>query len=183
MVTVQDILTRLHPQIIAEVCDIPNDEARAQYAIQRIRVRDYREFQRAILDYLKFHSAKVYGQPFNDINAMAFAQEALGSLPNVAYIGLSGDQGGMMGLFTKCAEEFKKKFRQNYYQLVLNEMVDPLDPDQKIALMADFKQHMERYAPSHFSYMSAEAMAADYRGILWQYIEAIGRHVNLYRYY
>ena len=183
MTSFQEIIQYLHPDVILQLCDIPNDEARACYPIERITVSNYREFEDAILDYIKHHTEKVYGTACNDIVALSIAQNVLGELPRQAFVGLSGADGGITSLFNKINDDFKKTFKKNYFQLVMNELIDPLIPEEKIALMQEFKEHLSEYAPSSFDYLSAEAMGADYRNIIWQYLEGLARFRNLYRYY
>ena len=183
MTILQEIIEYLHPDVVLQICDIPNDNARASFSIPNVTVRNYAEFQALILNYIKHHHKGIFGQPCNDLVALTWAQDSLGDLERIAYLGLSGAEGGVATLLSKISDYFKQTIRKNFFDMIINDLIDPLDPEAKIRLMAEFKEHLSNFAPAYFNYVSPEAMAADYRSIIYRYMEGIGRFRNLYRYY
>ena len=179
----KEIMRKLHPLVIIRMVEYPNDSARGMYSLKSSIVASYDEFISVVIDYLKHHSSVVYGIPYNDISALGKAQQILKDMKKAAYMALSGSDGGMNLVLDELNKGFKEEQRRAYFDYIVDKLLDPLDYEDIVGFMMEFKANLEQFAPASFSYVSAAAMAADYKSILWKYIEAVSQYKNLYKYY
>ena len=77
-VTLSEILDMIGDEVIAELVDIPNDEARAHYPLERNTVNSYQEFHEEITMYYMHHLQQVIGSPAMPPHmASGFAREMI----------------------------------------------------------------------------------------------------------
>lgn len=183
MTLFEEIIMWLHPDVVLMTCELPSDNARANFPLMRVTVDSGMEFRNVILNYVKHNFCYIYGQPCDDFLAGKLAQDALGDIDRLAFWGTSGANGGVATILNKICEFFKEFMRNQYYDMVISQLVDSLNDDEKIALMALLKEHLSRFAPSYFEYSSPEIMAADYKKNIIYYMQKLGEFRNLYRYY
>ncbi len=72
--------------------------------------------------------------------------------------------------------------KQAYFTYVVNTFIDPLSFPDTVELMRELKQKIGAYAPQSFGFIEPEAMASNYKEILWKYIESLTKYKNLWAY-
>lgn len=180
-----DIMEHLCPKVVIEVCEEPHDTARGCYALDSSIAGSYREFERVVIDYMGHHQRIVMGMampPDLILDRASSYLDSVGGLKNAAFIGLSGSQGGMVHVLNQLSEGFKAESKRAYFTYIVDSFCEPLAFEQIVEVMREFKETLGAYSPQSFSYISPEAMAADYKSILWAYIDALTKHTNLWAY-
>jgi Mn-containing catalase len=105
-----------------------------------------------------------------------------GGYDNAVFTALSGTTGGMTKVLNDLAEGFKQEARKAYFDYVVDTFIDPLSFGEIVAVMADLQSCLSGYYPQPFSFTQPEAMAANYKQILWQYMESLTMYKNLWAY-
>jgi hypothetical protein len=185
MAKFRKIMEHLHPRIIIEKTEIPNDNARAGFTLQSSIVRNYSEFENKLISYTAYHTENVFGSApppeFSLDKARKFLEPSIG-FDNAVFIALSGTDGGMPHVLNQINDGFKKEAKQAYFTYVVNTFIDPLSFNDTVELMRELKQKLGSYSPQSFGYIEPEAMASNYKDILWKYIESLTRYRNLWNY-
>lgn len=179
-----NLMKELEPDMILKKTHHEHDHIRGRYVVKSPIVRSYNEFCQEVIKYYQFHFSAVFGIPPYDDLALAKAREFLekgfkGGWENAVMCGLSGDSGGMRYICDSICEGFMHESEQAYIAYILDTHLDPLDFRQLMELMREFKATLLNYAPASFQAMPVAVLAADYRGIIRQYIESLRRYSNL----
>jgi len=181
-----DITKHLNPKIIIQRTELPNDTARGKYTLKSSIVTSYQEFEYTVIDYMRFHNKEIYNGaslPPEMLRHKAdqFLKE-LGGLVESAYIGISGKDGGMIKILNMLNEKYKAEMKRAYFEYVINTFIDPLSVDDIVELMAEFKSKILSYSPKSCAYVKPEAMALDYKNIIWNYMETLNNYKNIWQF-
>ena len=178
-----ELMKPLDPRVIIAKTEAPHDNARESFSLPSSMVRSHAEFQRDIIAYVAHDRKHTQGMAPPAEFCLDIAKKALDQTigyENAVDLGMTGDQGGMVGVLNQINDVFKKESRQAYYRYILDSYVDPLCFEDVVALMRGLKARIQAYSPASFQYLSPEAMAGDYRNHLWTYITTLPRHKNLW---
>ncbi|MCK5707044.1 MAG: hypothetical protein KAI43_05275 [Candidatus Aureabacteria bacterium] len=181
-----DVMRHLNPKVIIEKTEIPHDTIRAKYVLKSSIVSSYREYENIIIDYIAFHSKALNNYPFSPDICLHEADKylkKLGGLEKACYIGTSGADGGMPYILNLLNDGFKATAREAYFRFILNSFVTPHNFDETIELMQGLKDKLSAYSPYSFQYFSAAAMTADYKSIIWNYIDSLAQYKNIWKFY
>ena len=179
-----DIMQELDPEVILRRTQHEHDDARGRYVVTSPTVRNHREFVGEVIAYINFHHAFVFGIPMYDDLALSRAREFLennlkGGWEEAVMFGLSGENGGMRYICDSICEGFKREAESAYVSYILDTRLDPLSFGQIVELMREFKAKLSNYALPSFRALPAEAMAADYKSVIYQYISSLKQFSNL----
>lgn len=180
-----DVMRHLHPQVIIEKIEVPHDTARGSYSLQTSIARSHLEFQNILIDYVDHHMRSVIGTSLPPEYLLSKAKGYIGNedrFNQALYIGMSGTDGGMVRVLNDIAEGFKNEAKEGYYSYVLDSFIDPLLFNEVVELMRELKNKLGQYAPQPFNYLEPEAMAANHKSILWQYIMSLQNYRNIWQY-
>jgi hypothetical protein len=180
-------MTHLNPKVIIEKTELPNDTARGKYSLKSSIARSYQEYEKTIIDYMDFHFKEVYkGNSFPPEmlrdRADKYLKKTGGLTETSAYIALSGANGGIPYLLNLIAEAIKEEMKRAYFDYVITTFINPLSFQEVVELMREFKSSLVNYSPKSFAYIEPEAMAADYKEVIWNYIEQLTQYKNLWKY-
>jgi|TARA_B100000315_G_C14554661_1_gene577540 hypothetical protein len=185
MTRLKRLLKHLNPKKIIEQTEIPNDRARASVTLQSSTVRNYAEFERIIIAYVTHHMQIVFGNAppphFCLDKARKFLESSIG-WDNAVYIAMSGAEGGMPHCLNQINVQFKQESKQNYFRYFLDQFIDPLNFSEVVEVMRELKEKIGEYSPESFRYIEPEALAANYKDVIWKYIDSISRYRNLWDY-
>ncbi len=180
-----DIMVYLHPKAIIEKTETSHNAARGKCTLQSPIAQDYNDFEESIIAYTSFHMAEVFGNsppPEFCLNiARRYIDEAVG-FDNAAFIALSGSEGGMNNVLNLIADGFKKEAKAAYVTYVIDKFISPLNFEEIVEVMREFKERLGQFCPESMNYISPEAMAGSYKKIIWSYFEGLSRHRNLWSY-
>lgn len=181
-----DIMKYLNPKNIIEHTEAPSDTARGKYSLKSSIAKSYHEYEKIVIDYLDFHYKAVFNNtsfPPNILRGRADQYlRKTGGLINSAFIGLSGANGGMNHILNIISEGVKEEMKRSYFDYVVTTYISPLSFDEVVELMREFKSKLISYSPQSFTFIEPEAMAKDFQTILWDYIEQLKQHKNLWKY-
>ena len=181
----QDVMYYLHPQVIIQKVETPHNAARGKYVLRSPVVSGAQEFDNVIIDYMDHHLRELHGNSLSPDLLMAQAHELLEQaegFDNLRFIALSGANGGIGYVLNVLAEAYKKRHKKAYFTYVMNTYIDELNPSQVLELCREFKDRLSGFSPQPFSYISPEAMAADFKAMLYRYIDTLTQHRNLWQY-
>jgi hypothetical protein len=178
-------MEHLHPEVILAKTDIPHDSARASVTLRSSRAGSYEEFEALLIAYVSHHTEKIYGMAYPPDLCLSIARKHLDQavgFDNAAYIALSGSEGGMHTLLNHISDGFKQEAKQAYYNWILDSFVSPLNFEQIVEVMREFKERLIGYSPASMRFISPEQMAGSYKNILWRHIDSLSRNRNLWDY-
>ncbi len=181
----QGIMSYLHPRVIIAKIDEPHDSARGSYVLGSSMAGSHAEFERIVIDYLDYHMNQTMGGSLPPEYLLDKARKILnstGSFENAVFTALSGTEGGLTKVLNDLAEGLKQEARKAYFDYILDAFIDPLSFEEVVEVMSELQNCLSGYSPQPFSYISPEAMAENYRQILWQYMESLTRYKNLWVY-
>ncbi|MCK4982222.1 MAG: hypothetical protein KAS17_04810 [Victivallaceae bacterium] len=179
----QQIMEHLQPQVLIAKTETPYDTAIANYVLQNSIVPSYEIFVEEIITFTAYVMLQTVGSYPPPEFLLDKARQLLDKsirFENAAVMALSGAEGGLMAVLQDIIKGFKENSRQAYYFYILENYIDPMSFQQVVEVMQEFKDHLGAYTPEPFDYISAEQMAAEYKTILWNYIESLSRHRNLW---
>jgi hypothetical protein len=137
------------------------------------------------INYLDHHMSHTMGGSLPADHLLHKARQILdgtGDFENAVFIGLSGTDGGMNNVLNNLCEGLKQEARKAYFDYILDAFIDPLSFEEFVEVMSELQNCLSGYSPQPFSFIQPEAMAANYRQILWQYMESLSRYRNLWAY-
>lgn len=194
MANLTAILQHLEPVHLAEVVDLPQDAAREHYPLNKLRVQSYPEFRSEVGRFFiyQYQAVMASGVAMPGYMAEGFAFEILesafgsvGGLPGAYHIASTGaafrdGRGGLAAICDVIYLALKKETRERYIDYVLRTFVNPLDWNDRVALMRAYLKRYGRYATSG-SAKSAEELATRHEDIIRMHVEvlnAISPHVR-----
>jgi hypothetical protein len=176
----------LNPRRILEMTQIPHDKARASVTLQKTTVSTFPEFEDTMIAYVSHHTRIILGTSLPPElcldKARRFLDQSIG-WENSVYISMSGDEGGIPFVLNQINDAFKSESKSAYISYFVDRHIDAFNFPQVIEVMKSIKERIGAYSPESFSYISTEQMAANYKDIIWRYIDSVSRHRNLWDYY
>ena len=185
MSKLKQLMVPLDPRTIIAKTETPHDQARASITLQSIIVQSYAEFEDTLIAYIAHHTQMILGTALPIELCLDKARKFLDSSigwDNAVYIAMSGSEGGVPNILNQINDQFKQESKQAYFSYYVDKFIDPLNFEEVVFVMAEIKEKLGAYSPESFGYISAESMAANYKDILWKYVESISRHRNLWSY-
>ncbi len=183
---IDQVLNYLNPRVVIAKTQIPHDNARANAPVYPSPVPDHRTFQRYITHYFQFHEKQISGvEPPADI-ALSRARQFLEN--SISYDGavansLSGGEGGINVVLNHICDGFKRESKTAYFNFVLDKLVDSLNYEEVLELMIGFKKKLEQYGPQSYQYLPPEQMCFKHREVIYNFINELEKHKNLWKYY
>jgi hypothetical protein len=163
------------------------DEARANYPLKAITVKDASEFNEAITGFFT-HIMRYTQSPEGHISRDAASAEAIdmiketfrdrGGYEAALAEGKSGIKGGLRFIFDVMADHEKSVKSIKYGTMVFKEAIDPLDWDAKVKLADYTLNHYGRYLPEVFRTMEPGQLAHHLEEVI---LVLAGREANIDR--
>ncbi len=181
----QQLMEDLHPQVIIAKTEVPYDTAYANYSLQSSIVSSYAEFEEEVITFIAYVMLNTVGSYLPPEFLLDKARNFLDRKPgfdNAVIMAMSGADGGLMAVLQLIVLKFKEEARQSYYQYILDSYIDPMNFEQIVEIMTEFKQRLSAYTDDAFDFISPEQMAGQYKQILWDYIEKMSSNRNLWRF-
>ena len=144
------------------------DDARANYSMKTVRVKDASEFNQAITGFY-IHMLRHTQSPEGHVSRDAAAAEAIdriedsfrnaGGYEAALAEAKFGTKGGLRYVFDVMTDQEKSVRKRKYKDMVLKEAIDPLDWETKVKLSAHIQKQYGRYLPDTFRTMEPEQLA------------------------
>ncbi len=180
-----DIMQLLNPKEVIATTEVPHDNARASFKQPNSIVSSHKEFQDILMSYVAHDFNQTLKTNFPPDLCLHIARTHIDSqdrYDNAVYISMSGTKGGINYVLNLINEGFKSEAKKAYFTYIMDKYVDPIDFDEVVDLMREFKQKLGGYAPSSFNFITPENMAGDYKRIIWSYIDNLTHYRNLWTY-
>ncbi len=176
----------LDPRSMVENVEGVHDTARGRYSIQSPKVGSYKEYEDAVVHYVDH----IHREVFNGatLSPEMLLQKAKGLLDNSmgfkagAFLALSGKDGGLIKIFNEISDAFKAEHRKAYFEYIIDEHINPLSFQEIVQVMSDLQDKIMAFSPRGYQYIQPQSMAADYRTLLWDYINQLGNFKNIWDY-
>lgn len=144
------------------------DDARANYSMKTVRVKDASEFNQALTSFY-IHILRHTQAPEGHVSRDAAAAEAIdriedafrnaGGYDAALAEAKFGTKGGLRYVFDVMTDHEKSIRKRKYMDMVLKEAIDPLDWETKVKLSAHIKNQYGRYLPDTSRTMEPEQLA------------------------
>lgn len=144
------------------------DDARANYSMKTVRVKDASEFNQALTSFY-IHILRHTQAPEGHVSRDAAAAEAIdriedafrntGGYDAALAEAKFGTKGGLRYVFDVMTDQEKSIRKRKYMDMVLKEAIDPLDWETKVKLSAHIKNQYGRYLPDTSRTMEPEQLA------------------------
>ena len=170
MPDLMEILNLLDEQTIARRVSLSHEFARERYQLRRFMVENFREFQREITDYTKYHFAATTA-PVEMPDELAFGMAwqmvdrsygSQGGIETAYRNAKTGTRGGLSGVLTAIANALREEREEAYVNYILRTRVDPLDFDQVVDLMSQYLARFGRYIPAGTTVRAPAELAANW---------------------
>ena len=176
----------LDPINIVEKVEGVHDTARGRYFIESPTVNTYKEYEEQLVGYVDHSHKQVFnGATLSPEMLLDKAKRLLETkmpFKDGAYQAMSGQNGGLIGIFNIISDAFKAEHRKAYFEYIIDEHIDPLSYPDIVKVMADLQKKLIAFSPKDYKFVQPESMAADYRTLLWDYINQIGHYKNIWKY-
>jgi hypothetical protein len=163
-----------------------HDTARGRYSIQSPKVDSYKEYEDAVVHYVDHIHKEVFNggtlSPEMLLNKAKGLLDSSMGFKNSAFLALSGRDGGLIKIFAEISDAFKAEHRKAYFEYIIDEHIDPLSFQEVVQVMSDLQDKIQAFSPQGYQYIQPESMAADYRNLLWDYINQLGNFKNIWDY-
>ena len=181
-VTVDDILDMISAESIAHRVDIPHDEARGRYRLERNTVDTHNQFHEEITVYLAYHMEETVGPgdmpPFM---ASGWAREIIdrefrrqGGY-EVAYRNArTGRHGGLAASLDAIVKHYKEDQREKFIEHIFYTFVDPMNYEDQIELMQQYLERFGAFLPPEEQTRSAIDLAREWQTLIRTHAEVIG---------
>lgn len=175
------ILSEIGAQALAAKIGLPIDSARASYVMGSVTVNSHEEFNDVIASFYLhlFRHTKKLSSPV-DVNAAG--SEAFALLERTfsrkgggrAALAEAKDatNGGLRLVLDMMTEQFKREEQEKHINLVLKSVLDPLDWESKVCLIAALLKRLEPHLPYEITSQPPERFAGHYEIIVRAYVES-----------
>ena len=173
-VTVVDVLDMISEETVAERVDIPNDEARQRYPLERNTIDTHEEFHEEIAVYYAYHMAEVIGQA--DLPpefASGLARDAIdgefrrqGGYEGAYRNARTGRHGGLAASLDAIAKTFKQDQREKFIEHIFFSFVDPMNYEDQIELMAQYLERFGAFLPPAEQTRSPMDLAREWKTLI-----------------
>ncbi|MCL5808106.1 MAG: hypothetical protein M1418_06110 [Deltaproteobacteria bacterium] len=144
------------------------DDARADYLIKNVIVKDASEFNQAITSFY-IHMLRHTQSPEGHVSRDAAAADAIdriedsfrnaGGYEAALAEAKFGTKGGLRYIFDVMTDQEQLGRKRKYKEMILKEAIDPLDWETKVNLSAYIQKQYGRYLPDTFRTMEPEQLA------------------------
>jgi len=162
------ILFELSDTSLTQKIGMSLDDARANYSMKTVRVKDASEFNQAITGFY-IHMLRHIQSPEGHVSRDAAAADAIdriedsfrnaGGYEAALAEAKFGTKGGLRYVFDVMTDQEKSVRKRKYKDMVLKEAIDPLDWGTKVKLSAHIQKQYGRYLPDTFRTMEPEQLA------------------------
>lgn len=178
MSSLSTILQQLSAEAIGKAVDLPHEMARERYQLQSPIVEGFDHFKEVVTEYYRYHDACVrqrnpMGPERAWVEAQQLLQSAFGDLREAVAMASRGMKGGMYVIITAIKEKLKRQDQEVYIQAVFARHINPLDFQQKKALMAEYLGQYARYMSPGAALLTAEELAGNCEAVLKQHADVI----------
>ena len=144
------------------------DDARANYSMKTVRVKDASEFNQALTGFyihMLRHTQSHEGHVSRDAAAADAIDRIEDSFRNAGGYDAAlaeakfGTKGGLRYIFDVMTDQEKSVRKRKYKDMVLKEAIDPLDWETKVKLSSHIQKQYGRYLPDTFRTMEPEQLA------------------------
>jgi len=180
-VTLAQILDMMDDEAIAEAVDIPNDEARQSYPLERNTVDSYQEFHEEITMYYQHHILHAIGNPVmpvflasglaRDIVDIAFQRQ--GGLEAAYRNARTGRFGGLAGSFDAICQTLKQEHEEKYMEHIFNTFIDPLNYEDHVELMRQYLERFGNFLPDEESRRTPEDLARNAKELIKTHVKVV----------
>jgi hypothetical protein len=176
------ILELLDEENIAKAVSIKHDETRERYSLAKATVVNYAEFLTEIAKYYAYHFKKTIANADLPVeiasqNALEIVQQAYASQGGLeaAYRNANvGTGGGLRTVIDSIYEALKREQEEKYVNHVLTTQVNPLDWNERVALMNQYLTKFGKYLPTGTKARSAEQIANNYGELIKLHTKVVG---------
>ena len=169
----------LDPDKINEKVVIPHITAHHKYLPKlenKISVNDYEEFKKEVIAYTKHHHKEVYKTDMPDDIAFARAQQFL----EAAFKNKGGFLGayqqarkGRLGDVIKALADTEAAQHQGSYKEYIMNQIDPLDWDEHVDLVKQYKSKYQSLLPKELKQKSDEQLANNWKDLIDHHLETV----------
>lgn len=180
-ITLAEILELVDDEAIAEQVDIPNDEARQQYALERNTVDSYQEFHEEITRYYSHHMREVIGPPemppymasgsARDVIDREFRRQD--GYERAYRNARTGRFGGRAGSLDAICRALKEERQEKYIEHIFNTDVDPLNYEDHVELMRQYVQRFGNFRPPQDQRRTPEDLARNYKDLIETHVQVV----------
>ena len=171
------IMKLLDPRVIAEKIDSPHSFARHSYPFDGSMPTSFQDFQKRLQSYYKHHCAAIgigkFPDEISNHNAMKIVENAFSDRGGIRYAyqnTVTGMDNGMAALHDAIANVLQEQHRTSYIRFVIDTHIDPLDFDQKVAVVRELLETY--YIPwSVYDRVSPEELATNHYAILFSLVQ------------
>lgn len=176
---IQEILNRLHQDVIGQEVDYPHRIIREGYKVRKFIVNSHEEAFDELTHYYQYHYAAwlktgpVMPYDLAYSNMRTVIEQAQGGYVQIIKNCISGRDGGLLEAINLIAEAFRKEAVEKYVGYIVGTYIDPLDYDYKIRLMRQYLDQYGRYLLPGERTMSVYELAANCEQIIKFHANAI----------
>ncbi len=144
------------------------DDARANYSMKTVRVKDASEFNQALTGFY-IHMLRHTQSPEGHVSRDAAAAEAIDRIENTfrnmggydaaVAEAKTGTKGGLHYIFNMMVDHEKMVQKEKYQAMVLKEAIDSFDWESKVGLSVHIKKQYGRYLSDTFRTVEPEQLA------------------------
>ncbi|MHC4503439.1 MAG: hypothetical protein ACYTFI_09050 [Planctomycetota bacterium] len=182
------IMAVLDPRAMAEKIDRPHDDALFAYRGPAGVPKDFGEFRERLRNYYEYHYKATIGKNYDapveiTMGAAVDAVESTfgnrGGVEGAFANAVIGTDHGMHGSREAIAHFLKETHRKYYVRWVIDTYIDPLDFDQKVAVVRSL---LKRYASpgDTFVQKKPEELAVDYKALIVELVKRLKTFVPTY---
>ena len=180
-VDLDKLIEDLDPEKINEEIGMQHTDTRNKYKIDNIKAESWDDFKKQIIDYVKHHHKKIYKADMPDEMAYAKAREILDDMTDrrgnkIVFLGAyeMDRKGKLPKVIDQLADAFEGEHIHAYNQHVM-EQIDPLDFDQHVELVKQYREKYEKFLPKEMKKQSDEELARHYQALIKHHEDVVGR--------
>ena len=189
-VTLDTIVAEISTETLAAKCDRPLDEARAVYRVSSTAVDTYEEFLDAVSSFY-LHMQRHVGCVGRAVAPEAVAADAQDCLER-AFVRSGGStaawaeareplRGGLSFIFNVLTHQLKNDLQSKHVRSVFKSIINPLDWDARVKLMAAFLRRLGPQLPQEIRAQPAERFARRYEPLVEAYVRSLDQLKSLLR--
>jgi hypothetical protein len=180
-ITLANILDLLDDAVIAEIVDIPNDEARQCYPMERITVDSYQQYHEEITIYYIHHMQAVIGPPGlppdmasgHARNLIERAFHRQGGYESAYRFARSGRNGGLGASLDAISQHFKEDQRERYIDHIFHTFIDHYNYEDHVELMRQYVERFGGFMPPEEVRRTPEDLARNYEELIKTHVQVI----------
>jgi hypothetical protein len=170
------IMKLLDPIVIAKKIDFLHERARLSYRIDDSPPQSFLDFRKGLQAYYAHHCAAIGMGEMPDeisgrivINMVESAFSDQGGIRGAFEIARIGIGGGMYSLLDAIADTLREQHRRDYIRYVIDTNIDPLDFDQKVAVVRELQEYFN--CGNGYPKTSPEELAANHYALFFSLVQ------------